>query len=86
MSRPPSIARKKAAFREGTQRAVSDASRLSLQELGWADGRNLTVDIKWGGAGRDLVYNNAGPDLIMAPGSAAAGPALQATRSIPRFA
>jgi putative tryptophan/tyrosine transport system substrate-binding protein len=60
-----------------------------LEELGWTEGRNLSVDVTWGGAGRDVVYKNAlemvarSPDLILAPGSAAAGPALQATRSVP---
>jgi putative tryptophan/tyrosine transport system substrate-binding protein len=60
-----------------------------LEELGWSEGRNLLIDIRWGGGGQAHVHRNAvelvglAPDVIVAPGSAAAGPALQATRSIP---
>jgi putative tryptophan/tyrosine transport system substrate-binding protein len=61
----------------------------SLQQLGWADGRNLHVDIRWAGGNEDDVRKHAGelvasrPDVILANGSAAAGPVLQATHTIP---
>src|SRR5215207_7809916 len=65
------------------------AFRERLAELGWTEGRNLRVELRWGGGGQAHVQTGAaelvglGPDVIIAPGSAAAGPALQATRSIP---
>jgi putative tryptophan/tyrosine transport system substrate-binding protein len=66
-----------------------NAFRQRLEELGWSEGRNLLIDIRWSGGGQAHVHRNAvelvglAPDVIVAPGSAAAGPALQATRSIP---
>jgi ABC-type uncharacterized transport system substrate-binding protein len=66
-----------------------DVFRHRLEELGWSESRNLQLDIRWGGSGQADVHRNArelvglAPDVIVAPGSAAAGPALQATRSIP---
>jgi putative ABC transport system substrate-binding protein len=69
--------------------ALLDAFRQRLEELGWIEGRNVRIDLRWGGGGQAHVHRNAlelvglAPDVIIAPGSAAAGPALQATRSIP---
>lgn len=60
-----------------------------LQQLGWVDGRNLRVEIRWGGGDVDAIAKKAvelvalAPDVIMAAGSAAAGPLIRATRSIP---
>jgi len=57
--------------------------------LGWVDGRNLHVDVRWSGGNEDDVRRQAadlaasGPDVILANGSAAAGPLLQVTRTIP---
>src|SRR5215204_1601184 len=69
--------------------ALLRAFRQRMEELGWSEGRNLRIDLRWGGEGPDDVRKGAAelvglrPDLIVAPGSAAAGPALQATRTIP---
>ena len=66
-----------------------DALRRRLQELGWNEGQNLRVDVRWGGGGPDAIYNSAmelvalAPDLIVAAGGAATGPALRATRTVP---
>ena len=66
-----------------------DAFRQRLEELGWIEDRNLHLDLRWGGGGPEGVHKNAvelvrlSPDVIVAPGSAAAGPALKATRSVP---
>jgi len=66
-----------------------DAFRQRLAELGWSESRNIQIDLRWGGGGQVDVHRSAGelvglaPDVIVAPGSAAAGPALHATRSIP---
>jgi len=65
------------------------AFRRSLEQLGWVDGRNVRIDTKWAGGdverGRrqatELVAQS--PDVILASGSAAAAPLLQATRTVP---
>ena len=60
-----------------------------LQDLGWIDGRNLKVDVRWAGAGVEAVHKEAAelaalaPDVILAAGSASTGPLLQVTRTIP---
>jgi putative tryptophan/tyrosine transport system substrate-binding protein len=60
-----------------------------LEELGWTEGRNLKVEVRWGGTGPEGMLKNAmdlaaqSPEVILAPGSSAAGPALRATRTIP---
>jgi putative ABC transport system substrate-binding protein len=66
-----------------------NAFQQRLEELGWSRGRNVQIDLRWGGGGQAQVHRGAvelvglAPDVLIAPGSAAAGPALQATRSIP---
>jgi putative ABC transport system substrate-binding protein len=65
------------------------AFRQGLHELGWTPGRNLQIEARWaaGDAERTRVFANElaalAPDVILASGSAAAGPMLQATRSLP---
>jgi putative tryptophan/tyrosine transport system substrate-binding protein len=65
------------------------AFRQTLQELGWTDGRNVRIDIRWGTGDRDRVRRYAeelvafAPDVILANGAAAVGPLLQVTSSIP---
>jgi len=60
-----------------------------LQDLGWIDGRNLRIDVRWAGAGAEAVHKEAAelaalaPDVILAAGSASTGPLLQVTRTIP---
>src|SRR5262249_43627162 len=60
-----------------------------LQELGWALGRNIQIDYRWGGADRDLIRRYANelldlkPDVLLAAGSGAVGPLQQATRTVP---
>src|SRR5262245_23918824 len=61
----------------------------SLEKQGWAEGRNLRIDVCWG-AGRAERYRSCAaeligfaPDVILA-GSGSAMPALmEATRSLP---
>jgi len=61
----------------------------SLQQLGWVEGRNLRVDIRWAAGNTDDTRKCAAeltalaPDIILAAGSLALGPLLQATRTIP---
>src|SRR5918997_3398453 len=65
------------------------ALRQRLQQLGWRDGENVKIDVRWSGANPDTIRRHAtelvalAPDVIVAPGAASAGPLLQVTRSIP---
>jgi putative tryptophan/tyrosine transport system substrate-binding protein len=65
------------------------AFQQSLQQLGWIEGRNLQIDYRWAHGKVDEIRKNAvelaalAPDVILASGSAAAGPLLQTTRSVP---
>jgi putative ABC transport system substrate-binding protein len=60
-----------------------------LQQLGWTDGRNVRIDIRWTVSNFDDTRKFAAellalsPDVILAPGSATVGPLLQATRTVP---
>jgi hypothetical protein len=57
--------------------------------LGWTDGRKVRIDTRWpaGDAERTRRYAaelaELAPDLILASGSAAVGPLLQVTRTVP---
>ena len=60
-----------------------------LQQLGWTDGRNLRIEYRWAAGNADDTRKYAAelvalaPDVILASGSGAAAPLLQATRSVP---
>jgi putative ABC transport system substrate-binding protein len=60
-----------------------------LQEAGWAVGRNLRFDVRWGAGDTDLFRRYAmelvafTPDAILAASGSTVPPLLQATRSIP---
>src|SRR5512132_2408222 len=60
-----------------------------LQQLGWTDGRNVRIDFRWGASDADRFRRHAAelvalaPDVILASGSPAVGPLLQATRTVP---
>jgi putative ABC transport system substrate-binding protein len=60
-----------------------------LQQLGWALGRNLHMDIRWSGGDVVLLNKDAidlaglAPDVIFAAGATATGPLLHATRTVP---
>ena len=60
-----------------------------LQQLGWSDGRNLRIDIRYAAGDANLTRKYAAelvalaPDVILAPGSTSLGPLLQATRTVP---
>jgi putative tryptophan/tyrosine transport system substrate-binding protein len=60
-----------------------------LQQLGWTDGRNVRVDIRWGAGDAERIRRYAAelaalaPDVILAVGGAAVGPLLQTTRTVP---
>jgi ABC-type uncharacterized transport system substrate-binding protein len=60
-----------------------------LQQLGWTVGQNVLIETRWSAG--DVASNRKyaaelvalAPDVILASGSAAAGPLLQATRTVP---
>jgi putative tryptophan/tyrosine transport system substrate-binding protein len=60
-----------------------------LQNLGWIDGRNVRIDIRWGAGNFGEIRRHASelvamnPDVIVASGSATVGPLLQATSTLP---
>jgi putative tryptophan/tyrosine transport system substrate-binding protein len=60
-----------------------------LHQLGWTDGRNVRIDIRWAAGDADRSRRYAAelialaPDVILAPGSLTVGPLLQATRTVP---
>ena len=61
----------------------------ALQELGWIDGRNVQIDIRWATTNVAGIRKHAAelaalaPDVILAPGTSTVGPLLQATRTVP---
>jgi len=60
-----------------------------LRQLGWTNGGNVAVDIRWAGGAPDGIRKNAAelatlaPDVILASGNSAVGPLLQVTSKIP---
>ena len=65
------------------------AFQHGLQQFGWTIGRNVRIDSRWpvGDSERTRRYAAElvalAPDVILATGSAAAAPLLQATRTVP---
>jgi ABC-type uncharacterized transport system substrate-binding protein len=60
-----------------------------LQQLGWAVGNNVQIDVRWSGGNEEDTRKRAAelialaPDVIFASGSAAVGPLSSATRDLP---
>ena len=60
-----------------------------LQEAGWAVGRNMRIDSRWGAGDNDRTRRYAAelvalaPDVILASGSSTLGPLQQVTRTVP---
>jgi putative ABC transport system substrate-binding protein len=60
-----------------------------LQQLGWADGRNVQIEYRWGGGNADDLRKYAlelvtlAPDVLVATGGTSIGPLLHATRIVP---
>jgi putative ABC transport system substrate-binding protein len=60
-----------------------------LQQLGWIEGKNMRIETRWAEGDASAIRRYAGelvalaPDVILATGTAAMGPLLQATRIIP---
>ena len=70
-------------------KAVLSVFRQGLQQLGWTDGRNVQIDVRWSAADADRVRKYAAelvalaPDVILTTGSSTTGPAIQAIRTVP---
>jgi ABC-type uncharacterized transport system substrate-binding protein len=60
-----------------------------LQELGWLDGRNLRIDVRWGTGNMDRTRKYAAelaalaPDVLVAAGTSTVLPLQQASRTVP---
>ena len=65
------------------------AFREELQKLGWAEGRNIEIDIRWANTNIDSMARYAKeivtlqPDLVLTSSTPATGVMLQHTRTIP---
>jgi putative tryptophan/tyrosine transport system substrate-binding protein len=61
----------------------------ALEQLGWTEGRNLRIDIRWGAGDADRVRKDAtelaalAPNVILANGSAAVAALQLAARTVP---
>ena len=72
---------------EGVRRALAFAQ--GLQELGWSEGRNVRIDIRWpaGDAERYRKYATElvalAPDAVLAAGGTVTAALQQASRSVP---
>jgi putative ABC transport system substrate-binding protein len=73
----PESSRRLTAFRQG------------LHDLGWTDGRNTRINIRWSAGDADRVRRDAAelvalaPDVILAIGTTTLGPLQQTTRTVP---
>ena len=62
----------------------------ALEQLGWAEGRNMRMERRWGTSDAATMRKNAQdlialtPDVILANGSASMGPLLEVTRTVPK--
>jgi putative tryptophan/tyrosine transport system substrate-binding protein len=70
-------------------KAVIAAFLQGLQQLGWADGRNVQIEYRWGAGDADDMRKYAAelvtlaPDVMLATGGASVGPLLQASKTVP---
>ena len=77
------------ASNDPAEQAYILAFTQALAQSGWIDGRNARIDIRWGAGDPERIRRYAGelvalaPDVILAATSAATGPLLQATRTVP---
>jgi putative ABC transport system substrate-binding protein len=76
-----------AANDEGQARTM--ALTQALKNLGWINGRNVQIDIRWGAGNAEEIRRYASelvalkPDVIIASGSPAVASLLQATDAVP---
>jgi putative ABC transport system substrate-binding protein len=71
------------------QKASIDVFRQALQQLGWTEGRNVQIDIRWAGGDPAEIRRHAegllaqSPDVVVVTGNAGMPPILQATATVP---
>ena len=74
---------------DAVAQARNAAFLQGLEKSGWTVGRNLQIEYRWAAGNADDQRKHAAelvalaPDVILATGSAAAGPLLRATRTVP---
>jgi len=72
-----------------TGQARLKAFQQALQQLGWSDGRNVQIDVRWGENDTDRSRRYAAelvalaPDVILAGGTLSVAAVQQASRSVP---
>ena len=60
-----------------------------LQQLGWTDGRNVRIDIRWAAGNANDTHKFAAelialaPDVILVSGGSSVAPVVQMTRTVP---
>src|SRR3954466_15752916 len=65
------------------------AFQQAMQQLGWAEGRNVQIDVRRGGGDAERIRKHAvelaalAPDVILTAGASTVTPLLQATRTVP---
>jgi len=70
-------------------RARNAAFLQALQQLGWIDGRNVRIDVRWSAADANRMRGYLAellalaPDVILATGSVTVSPLLQSPRAVP---
>jgi putative ABC transport system substrate-binding protein len=73
--------------REGKRYIATFLRRL--QELGWKDGDNVQIDVRWGAADLDLIHSHASelvelkPSVILVQSALALAPMQRVTNTIP---
>ncbi len=77
------------AIANSDQKANIDVFRQALQELGWTEGRNVQIDIRWAGGDPAEIRRHAedlvapAPDVVVVTGNAGMPPILRATATVP---
>jgi putative ABC transport system substrate-binding protein len=74
---------------DSDQKASIEVFRQALQQLGWIEGRNVQIDIRWAAGdpaeirrhAEDLVAH--APDVVVVTGNAGMPPMLRATATVP---
>ena len=75
--------------RNALQQSYVEAFRQRLRELGWAEDRNLRIDLRWGGASPDRMHRDAAelaslsPDVFLVVSNPGLATLLETTRIIP---
>ena len=77
------------AAEDADMRAMYEAFRQGLQQLGWIDGRNVQIDVRFGAGESVRIRKYAAellalsPDVILATGGTTTQLLLQQTRTVP---